>query len=70
MAENLPCHPHSSNRCNCSDITAGRDLLTATLAAGVEYRIASGASIFLNAASDLGKTGQRESASLGVRWRM
>jgi hypothetical protein len=36
----------------------------------LEYRIAAGASIFLNAAGDLGQTGQRESASLGVRWHM
>jgi hypothetical protein len=48
----------------------GRDRLSATIAAGLEYRIAAGASIFLNAAGDLGQTGQRESASLGVRWHM
>lgn len=48
----------------------GRDRLMANVAAGLEYRIAAGASLFLNAASELGETGKRESASLGVRWQM
>jgi hypothetical protein len=48
----------------------GRNRVDATMAAGVEYRLAPGASIFLNASGELGKAGKRESVTTGVRFRL
>lgn len=48
----------------------GRNRLDATMALGVDYRLAPGASLFLNAAGELGKEGKRESVTAGVRFRL
>ncbi|WP_206245260.1 hypothetical protein [Novosphingobium terrae] len=48
----------------------GRNRLDATIAAGVEYRLAPGASLFFNASGELGKAGKRESATAGLRFRL
>jgi hypothetical protein len=47
-----------------------RNRVDATMATGVEYRLAPGASIFLNASGELGKAGKRESVTGGVRFRL
>ncbi|WP_157099120.1 hypothetical protein [Novosphingobium rosa] len=48
----------------------GRNRVDATMAAGVEYRLAPGASLFLNASGELGKASKRESVTAGVRFRL
>jgi hypothetical protein len=56
-----------------SSLTAlgvGRNRVDVTMAAGVEYRLAPGASLFLNASGELGKAGKRESVTSGVRFRL
>lgn len=56
-----------------SSLTAlgvGRNRVDATMAAGVEYRLAPGASLFLNASGELGKDSKRESVTAGMRFRL
>jgi hypothetical protein len=56
-----------------SSLTAlgvGRNRVDATMAAGVEYRLAPGASLFLNASGELGKASKRESVTAGMRFRL
>jgi hypothetical protein len=48
----------------------GRNRVDATMAAGVDYRLAPGASLFLNASGELGKEGKRESVTAGLRFRL
>lgn len=48
----------------------GRNRVDATMAAGVEYRLEPGASLFLNASGELGKESKRESITGGVRFRL
>lgn len=48
----------------------GRNRVDATMAAGVEYRLAPGASLFLNASGELGKESKRESVTAGMRFRL
>ncbi|MDE1918632.1 MAG: hypothetical protein KGJ57_12985 [Sphingomonadales bacterium] len=48
----------------------GRDRLDATLAAGVNYQLAPGASFFLSGSGELGKATKRESVTAGLRFRL
>lgn len=47
-----------------------RNRVDVTLATGFEYRLAPGASFFVNAAGELGKEGKRESVTTGLRFRL